>query len=80
MNNENNELKCWYVSPMMWGVIAVLVAITGYTFWETIQDMIYRWDTKEEYSYGYIIPFITLFLVWQRKEQTNFNPQFGRCH
>ena len=69
MNNENNELKCWYVSPMMWGVIAVLVAITGYTFWETIQDMIYRWDTKEEYSYGYIIPFITLFLVWQRKEQ-----------
>jgi exosortase D (VPLPA-CTERM-specific) len=51
--------------------------LIGYAFLETIQDMIYRWDTKEEYGYGYIIPFITLFFIWQRKDQlamTEFRP------
>jgi len=31
--------------------------------------MIHRWDTKEEYGYGYLIPVITIFLIWQRKNQ-----------
>ncbi len=63
-------------SPFVWknpaallvllGVSALLI---GFAFLDTIQDMVHRWDAKEEYGYGYIIPFITLFLIWQRKDQ-----------
>ena len=30
--------------------------------------MVRVWETKEEYSYGYLIPFISLFLIWQKKD------------
>jgi len=64
----SEQAKSYWVLPtaywMFLGVIAILIA---YPFFETIQDMIYRWDTMEEYGYGYIIPFLTLFLIWQRK-------------
>ncbi len=67
MNNENTT-QCWYISKTLFAVFAVFAVLIAYPFMETIQDMMWRWDTKEEYGYGYIIPFITLFLVWQRKE------------
>ena len=29
--------------------------------------MVHRWNTKEEYGYAYLIPVITVFLIWQRR-------------
>lgn len=29
--------------------------------------MVDAWGTQGEYSYGYLIPFISLFLIWQKK-------------
>lgn len=60
--------KYWYISNYLWIYLAATALLIAYPFWETIGDMKYRWDTKEEYGYGYIIPFITLFLIWQRKD------------
>lgn len=63
------EKKYWVLPTIYWALLAVLVVLVAYPFYETIQDMMFRWDTKEEYGYGYIIPFITLFLIWQRKDK-----------
>jgi len=63
-----DKQQCWFVSKYLWVFFAAVVILIAYPFMDTINDMIYRWDTKEEYGYGYIIPFITLFLIWQRKE------------
>jgi exosortase D (VPLPA-CTERM-specific) len=38
------------------------------TFWEGISKLILRWDKQEEYSHGYMIPLVTAYLIWQRKE------------
>ncbi len=68
---------CWYPTKLFWGGIAISVLLIAYPFLDTIRDMIMRWDTMKEYGYGYIIPFITLFLIWQRKEalmQQAFKP------
>ena len=67
----------WKSPATFWILVGVATLLIGFAYLDTIQDMMYRWDTKEEYGYGYIIPFITLFLVWQRKDQlavTEFNP------
>ncbi len=66
---ETNKQQCWSIPTAFWLIIALATVLIAYPFMETINDMIYRWDTKEEYGYGYIIPFITLFLIWQRKEK-----------
>ena len=78
MTNSNRE-QCWYISSYLWAFFVISALLIAFPFMETINDMIYRWDTKEEYGYGYIIPFITLFLIWQRKEllaKSSFKPTY----
>ncbi len=65
---DSKQQQCWHVSNYLWAFFAISALLIAYPFMETIKDMVYRWDNQEEYGYGYIIPFITLFLVWQRKE------------
>ncbi len=74
---ENTPPYVWKSPAIFWILVGVIVLLVGYAYLDTIQDMMHRWDTKEEYGYGYIIPFITLFLIWQRKDQlvvTEFRP------
>ena len=55
-------------SPMVaWIFVFVVAALLGLTFYTGIKEMVYAWNNREEYSYGYLIPFITAFLVWQKK-------------
>jgi len=65
---DSNQQQCWYLSNYLWAFFAVSTLLIAYPFMETIIDMEYRWSSQEEYGYGYIIPLITLFLIWQRKE------------
>ena len=44
--------------------IAILIAIAH----ESLGFMVHTWEAREEYSHGYLIPFISAFLIWQRKD------------
>ena len=80
METNNSPSFIWKTPLVWWVILGVSVVLAGYAFLDTIQDMIHRWDTKEEYGYGYLIPFITIFLIWQRKNQiaeTEFHPTFS---
>lgn len=76
----NEQAKKYWVLPISyWAILAVLAILVAYPFYGTVQDMVYRWNTQEEYGYGYIIPFLTLFLIWQRKNilvEKPFSPTF----
>lgn len=66
----------WKISSVMWAFIFAIAVLLGITFYAGIREMIYFWDRREEYSYGYMIPFITAFLIWQRKnilDRTEFS-------
>ena len=65
----NKSSPVWKVSFYGWILLGFVCVLIGYAFLGTIQDMIHRWDSQEEYGYGYLIPVITLFLIWQRKNQ-----------
>ena len=78
---DTTSAPIWWKAPAsLWILLGVAAVLVGYAFMDTIQDMVYRWDTQEEYGYGYLIPVITLFLIWQRKNQLaeiEFNPSFS---
>lgn len=59
-----------------WVSFFVALALLAVTFHEAIAHLVRIWDTQEEYSFGYIIPFLSLFLIWQRKNQLERIP-FG---
>lgn len=61
----------------MWAVITAGLAVIGYAALDSLTAMVDRWDTSEEYGYGYMIPVITLFLIWQRKDKLERLPFTG---
>jgi exosortase D (VPLPA-CTERM-specific) len=73
---QNKNVTAWKESPVIWLSFATIALLIGYIYWAGFAELIRIWDAREEYSYGYMIPFITLFLIWQRKdllERIDFN-------
>ncbi|MEW8150697.1 MAG: VPLPA-CTERM-specific exosortase XrtD [Candidatus Thiodiazotropha endolucinida] len=69
----------WRDSPMVWGLICVSIILLVYAFWDGIVDMLGRWGGKEEYGYAYFLPFISAYLIWQRRDRlvaAEFNPSW----
>lgn len=67
----------WRFSLLQWLAIAVAVAVSLLLFFTGLSYMVESWGQREEYSYGYIIPFLTLFLIWQKKDQLEQVPFKG---
>ena len=47
-------------------VIAIILAFLAY--FGGLTELISRWSKQEEYSHGFFIPLISLWLLWQRKD------------
>ena len=69
--------RVWRMSPTLWAIIAGGLVLLGLATLDSLADMVHRWDTREEYGYGYMIPVITLFLIWQRKDKLEQVPFTG---
>ncbi len=63
-----NKINVWKETPVIWGLLVVLATLLGYVYFEGFTKLLDMWEKREEYSFGYLIPFITLFLIWQRKD------------
>src|SRR3989344_3884731 len=65
--DENNPMTVWETPARAWIFVLVVAVLFGATFYAGIKEIVYIWNIREEYSYGYLIPFITAFLIWQKK-------------
>lgn len=45
---------------------AVLVALVA--FGGALSELVHRWNTQEEYSHGFLIPVVTAWLLWMRRD------------
>jgi len=70
---SENERTVWVTTPKMWLFMLLAAALLGVIFYAGIREMVIVWNTSEEFSYGYMIPFITLFLIWQKLEQLGYD-------
>jgi exosortase D (VPLPA-CTERM-specific) len=50
---------------------SILVAILG--FWGSLAELVHRWNSQEEYSHGFLIPFVTAWLLWTRRDALRAN-------
>ncbi len=49
--------------------ITVFIAALVFLYWEAIYGMIMDWYNDENYSHGFLIPFISGYLLLQRKDE-----------
>jgi exosortase D (VPLPA-CTERM-specific) len=59
----------WRLDARNWLAVAVGLSLLGLTFTNGISELLRLWGAKEEYSHAYLIPFISLFLAWQKKNE-----------
>lgn len=74
---ERNHPFVWRQTPIIWFSLAVAIALLIVAFRDALAYMVEIWDAKEEYSYGYIVPFLSLFLIWQRRPLIEQAPYEG---
>jgi exosortase D (VPLPA-CTERM-specific) len=52
------------------GVMLLMLLVSfgslAFIFADGLIDMEYRWSSMEQYSYGYMVPLVALFLLWQK--------------
>ncbi len=58
----------WTYSPRALGLIALGFILIVVAFWGGLSELVKRWDNQEEYSHGFLIPLVTAYLIWQRKD------------
>ena len=66
---ENDQHLVWREPLTLLLAAGVVFALLIFIFYEGLGFMVELWATREEYGHGYIIPFITAFLIWQKKDQ-----------
>lgn len=64
-----SETIIWKQTILMWGLLFGMLAVLTAVYFQNLALMAHRWESSPEYGYGYMIPLITLFLVWQRKDR-----------
>ncbi len=67
----------WRLPIVLWAIIGAILLFAGFAALDSLVAMVDRWERSEEYGYGYMIPVITLFLIWQRKDKLERLPFTG---
>jgi exosortase D (VPLPA-CTERM-specific) len=58
----------WREPPLTWAALAAAFALAVFLFFDGLQLMVHWWG-RDEYSHGYLIPLVVVFLVWQQRER-----------
>lgn len=66
----------WKETPLVWASMAAALIILLLTFRDGLKVMVATWS-MDEYSHAYLLPFIALFLIWQKKEALERIPMRG---
>ncbi len=64
-----NSERVWQNGATVWLVVISSAFLLGFVYFDGLSYMAKIWERQEEYSYGYLIPFISLFFIWQKKRE-----------
>jgi exosortase D (VPLPA-CTERM-specific) len=62
-----------------WLSIAVSFVCMIYSYWEILTPLYQTWSSNEDYSHSLLIPFISIYLIWDKRKQikqTEFRTDF----
>jgi len=74
---NNVKPQIWSESALYWAITALSIGILIFIYLDGLSIMVKWWTDREEYGHGYIVPFITMFLIWQKKDQLQKMPFKG---
>lgn len=67
----------WRTPPVVVALLLVSAALTGFLFRDAIAELLDFWNRAKEYGHGFLIPFVALYLAWQKKSDIQRMPLRG---
>ena len=67
----------WKTSPTLWVLIALSVLAAIGAFFPALRFMVATWDQVPEFGYGYFIPFVSGYLIWQCSDRLRLRDSQG---
>jgi len=71
------ENTVWRIKPTLWMLFSISIGVLVLAYLEGLTAMVETWNNKPEYGYGYMIPFISIFLIWQQSDKIRKIPETG---
>ena len=53
------------------GLVGTLIALVAFS--GALMQLVSRWASQEEYSHGFLIPIVTVWLFWMRRDALRAN-------
>lgn len=66
---KNSDAGLHRTTVLVWLACAIAAAAAAFAFRDSAKSMMAVWSGEPEYSHAFIIPLISLFLVWQRRTE-----------
>lgn len=73
----NRQALIWKTPFWGWGLLGLGALLLGFIYYDGLKFMVEIWSKKEEYGHGLMIPLISLFLIWQKKDELERLPLKG---
>lgn len=54
---------------IFWLKIGLLVTVYIFSYFDTITSLVRTWSERDDYLYGFLVPFISLYFVWYEREK-----------
>src|SRR5438034_5981799 len=61
-------MEAWRVPATAWALILAAVILACALALDGLKPMVMTWISAEEYGYGFFIPIVILFLIWQKRD------------
>jgi exosortase D (VPLPA-CTERM-specific) len=74
---SDTHKQVWRGGWRLWLLFTVLTALLYLVFRDGLHHMVDYWMKRDEYSHGFMIPLISLFLIWQKKDELEVVPFSG---
>ena len=77
MNSKAFDEHYWKSPISMLITAFVGLACIAFMFQDGLTTMVQWWSDREEYSHGFLIPVIAIYLIWQRSDRLRELPFEG---
>lgn len=75
IHKYNVKRYCFSLTSYL--IIGVTLTLFGILFYDGIIKLINTWNGREEYSHGFLIPLLSIFFLWQNKNEISKVPLTG---
>lgn len=63
----NMQVSAKRVSTILF--LCLFVAAFTFLYWSALKEFVYDWSHDDNYSHGFLIPLISVFILWQKRER-----------